>query len=153
MVRLKCSNKFPNFSCSFAANYHLNFPRPAPIWPCISVGRATVICSRGRRFESRQGQRFFLFTPCEPISFLGLPLRRYYLGYLLEHFNLPNLNHYICLIVISGQTLQVTSFTCLLQFAQRLYVQLHIFFSVFFFSFCEDIQYTLIIGSFYLIKR
>ena len=27
----------------------------------------------------------------------GLSLRRIYLGYLLEHFNLPHLNHYICL--------------------------------------------------------
>ena len=27
-------------------------------------------------------------SPCGPISFLGLSLRRYYLGYLLEYFNL-----------------------------------------------------------------
>ena len=32
-------------TCSFAANYHLDFLRPAPSWPCSSVGRATVICS------------------------------------------------------------------------------------------------------------
>ena len=32
-------------------NYHLNFPRPAPIWFCRSVGRATVICYGGRGFK------------------------------------------------------------------------------------------------------
>ena len=26
-------------------NHHLNLPRPAPIWPCSSVVRETVICS------------------------------------------------------------------------------------------------------------
>ena len=85
----------PSPTCSFAANYHLNFPQPAPIWPCSSVGRATVICSWGRGFESQRGQRFFSLSPCGPIFFLGLSLRRYYLGYLLEHFNLPYLNHFI----------------------------------------------------------
>ena len=38
---------------------HLNFPRPAPIWPYSSVGRATVICYGDRGFESHQDQRFF----------------------------------------------------------------------------------------------
>ena len=33
------------YTCSFHANYLLNYPRPAPIWPCSSVSRATVICS------------------------------------------------------------------------------------------------------------
>ena len=47
----------PSLMCSFAANYHLNFPRPASIWPCSSVGRATVICSGGRGFEPHRGQR------------------------------------------------------------------------------------------------
>ena len=55
----------------------------------------------GRGFQSHRGQKFFVF-PCGPISFLGLTLRRY------EHFSLPHLNHYICLIVLSGQTLLVT---------------------------------------------
>ena len=42
--------------------YHLNFPRSAPIWSCSSDGRATVICSGGRGFESHRGQRFFSFS-------------------------------------------------------------------------------------------
>ena len=50
----------------------------------------------------------FALSPYEPISFLGLSLRRYYLGYSLEHFNLPQLYHYICLTVLSGQALLVT---------------------------------------------
>ena len=42
---------------------HLNFPRPAPIWPYSSVGRATVICYGDRGFESHQDQRvFFSFS-------------------------------------------------------------------------------------------
>ena len=36
----------PSLMCSFAANGHLNSPRPAPFCPC----RATVICSGGREF-------------------------------------------------------------------------------------------------------
>ena len=35
----------PSLTCSFAVYYDLNYPRPAPIWPCSSVGRATIICS------------------------------------------------------------------------------------------------------------
>ena len=50
----------PSLTCSFTANYHLNFPRPAPVWPCSSVGRATVTCSEGRGFKPHQGQRFIL---------------------------------------------------------------------------------------------
>ena len=37
----------------------------------------------------------FSLSPCGPISLLGLSLRRYYLGYLLEHLNLPDLHHCI----------------------------------------------------------
>ena len=55
-----------------------------------------MICSTGRRFEFNRGQRFFSLSLFGPISFLGLSLRRYYL------------NHNICLIVLSGQTLLVT---------------------------------------------
>ena len=29
-------------------------------------------------------------SPCGPISFLRLSLKRCYLGYLLEHYNLPH---------------------------------------------------------------
>ena len=61
----------PSITCSFAATYNLNFPRPAPIWPCSSVGRALVICSGGREFESQRGQRFFLFDPVGPFPFWG----------------------------------------------------------------------------------
>ena len=41
------------------------------------------------------GAREFSHSPYGPISFVGLMLRRYYLGYLLEHFNIPHLNHFI----------------------------------------------------------
>ena len=78
----------PSLMCSFAANYHLNFPRPAPIWPCSSIGRATVSCSGGRGFESLRGQRFLSHSPCWPISFLGLLLRRYYLGFGIRSLQL-----------------------------------------------------------------
>ena len=45
---------------------HLNFSRPAPIWPYSSVGRATVICYGDRGFESHQDQRVFSHSPCGP---------------------------------------------------------------------------------------
>ena len=51
--------------------------------------------------------RGFSLSPCEPISCLGQSLRRYYFGMFIQHFNIPELNHYICLIVLSGQTLLV----------------------------------------------
>ena len=38
-----------------------NDPRPAPIWSCSSVSRATVICSGSRGFESNRNERYF---PC-----------------------------------------------------------------------------------------
>ena len=43
----------------------------------------------------RPGSGIFALSPCGPTSLLGFSLRRYYLGYLLEHFSLPNLNQYI----------------------------------------------------------
>ena len=45
-------------------------------------------------FTFHRGQIFSL-SSCGPISFLGLTLRRYYLGYLFEQFNLSHLNLYI----------------------------------------------------------
>ena len=54
--------------------------------------------------KDRQSEGYTALSPCGPISFLGLTLRRYYLGYLLEHFNLSHLNHYICLSLLGGQT-------------------------------------------------
>ena len=59
----------PSLTCSLAANYHLNFPRPAPIWPCSSVGRAMVICSGGLGFDPHRGQRFSFFLRVGPFSF------------------------------------------------------------------------------------
>ena len=50
----------------------------------------------GRGFEPNRGHSFFLFLRVGPFLFLvGLTLRRNYLGYLLEHFNLPYVNNYI----------------------------------------------------------
>ena len=51
---------------------------------------------------------FFSVSVLTHFLSIGLLLRSYYLGYLEDHFNLPHLNHYICLVVLSGQTLQVT---------------------------------------------
>ena len=82
--------------------YHLSFPRPAPIWPCSSVGRATVICTGGREFGSNPVGAQRLFSLCGPISFQGLTPRSYYLEYLLEQFNLPYLNHYRRIPIITG---------------------------------------------------
>ena len=49
----------------------------------------------GHGFESHWGQRVFSLSPCWPISFLGLMLRRYLIfGISVQHFNSPNLNHY-----------------------------------------------------------
>ena len=46
----------------------------------------------GRGFGSHRGQRIFLFLRVGPFpGFLGLSLRRYYLGHLLKHFNLRHL--------------------------------------------------------------
>ena len=44
---------------------------------------------------------FFSLSPCGSISFPGLTLRRYHLGYSSEHFNLPHLYH--CMYVTSNK--------------------------------------------------
>ena len=49
------------------------------------------------------GSEIFPLSPCGPISLLGLSLRRYYLGYLSEHFQLPHLNHYLLVIKVNLQ--------------------------------------------------
>ena len=73
----------PLLMFEFAANCHLNDPRPATIWPCSSVGRVTVICSGGREVESHRGKRIFPFSVwAHCISFLELSLIRYHFGYL-----------------------------------------------------------------------
>ena len=59
----------PSLTCSFASNYHFNFPRPAPIWPSSSVGRATVICSVDCKFEPHRGQKYFVFPRVGPFLF------------------------------------------------------------------------------------
>ena len=65
----------PSLKCSFAADYHLNYPRQAPIWPCNSVDRAAMICSGGLGFEPHRGSEISSLSPYGPISFLGLWLR------------------------------------------------------------------------------
>lgn len=49
---------YPLYVCSFQCRFITILIYP-PIWPCGSVGRATVICSGGRGLEPRWGQRFF----------------------------------------------------------------------------------------------
>ena len=65
-----------------AGRLSITMQRPSPICPCSSVGRATMICSGGREFESQRAQTFFSLFLREPISFLGISLRRTYLVYL-----------------------------------------------------------------------
>ena len=55
-------------SC-WACKSNSHFPRPAPVWPCSSVGGATVIKPEGRGFKSHPGQSFPL-SLCGPISML-----------------------------------------------------------------------------------
>ena len=58
--RLRCiSNAWP------CRTYIKNFPWPAPVWPCSSVGGAAVIKLEGRGFKSHPGQSFPLsFETC-----------------------------------------------------------------------------------------
>ena len=71
-------------TCSIAANYHINFPRP-----CSSVGRATVIGFGGCGFEPHRGSEIFSHSPCGPISFSRPNAQNVLFGViLLEHFNL-----------------------------------------------------------------
>ena len=56
----------PSLMCSFTLNYHINFLRPAPIWPCSSVGRATVIC------QCRQYSRVSVNTEHEVANIFDL---------------------------------------------------------------------------------
>ena len=55
----------------------------------LVVTRDKLKCSTPLRSE------IFSLSSCGPISILGITLRRYYLGYLLEQFNLSHLNLYI----------------------------------------------------------
>ena len=74
----------PSFTSIFAPNFHLNYPRPAPIWPCTSVAQ---LVEQWRSIpEVVRGEGIFSFCPCGPISFLRLSLRRYYLGYWYSAF-------------------------------------------------------------------
>lgn len=38
----------------------LQYPRYAPVWPCSLIGRAALICSGGRGFNSYPDQSFSL---------------------------------------------------------------------------------------------
>lgn len=40
------------FRWLFTVFYHLSHPRPAPVWPCNSVGKSIVIKTRSRGFKS-----------------------------------------------------------------------------------------------------
>ena len=93
----------PSLTCSFAAIFTILIPhrRPAPIWPCSSVGRATVVCSGGRGFESHldqeiSSQSFSMWA--QKVSF----------GILLKYFNLTYFYHELSLSVLNSQTLLVT---------------------------------------------
>ena len=78
----------PSFTCSFAANYYLNFPRPALIWPCSSAGRATVICSGGRGFRSRRSQRFFSFSVRAHFLSRAIAQKETFEIFILQHFSM-----------------------------------------------------------------
>ena len=73
---------------------------------CLSVCRSVCLSAKfiihvHVKFiiDSPPGTEIFSLSPCGPISFPGLTLRRYSLGYLSEYFNLPHLNHLVCLSV------------------------------------------------------
>ena len=75
---------------------------------------------------------------------------------IVQHLNLPHLNHYICLLVLSGQTLLVTpSLTCSLAANFHLnYLQtqlksppINIFFSFLFFYSCFDIVISVLLSA------
>ena len=98
------------YTCSFAANYHHNFPHQLPSDLVAQLLKQGWCVPGGRGFEPHRDQRFFLFlacaaaclfcmansvnqrirpsaaqatfSPCGSISFLGITLRRHYLGYL-----------------------------------------------------------------------
>ena len=82
-----------SLTCSFAANYQFNFPRPAPIWPCSSVGKATEIVPAVVG-SNPTGVRDFL-SPCGPISFPWAIAQKVLFGIFIQHFNTPHFNHYI----------------------------------------------------------
>jgi len=49
---------------TIATNYHPNnYPQPAPVWPCCSVGRASVIKTRGSGFQSHVPQMVHFYSP------------------------------------------------------------------------------------------
>ena len=90
----------PNLTCSFAAYHRPNCPRPAPIWPCSSIGRATMICSGVRGFVSHRGLRFFSSFSVR-VHFLSRTIAQEVSSGILY------------LILLSGQTLLVIpSLTC-----------------------------------------
>ena len=70
------------------------FRLPCKIW-------CTIKNKQARHSQTPPGSETFPLCPCGPISFLELALRRYYSGYLLEHFNvshsaLVDQNHVLC---------------------------------------------------------
>ena len=91
-----------------AANSHLKLPRPAPIWPRSSVGRATVICSGAHGFESHRGQRFFSFSVW-PHFLSKAVTQKVLFGIFLQQFNLPHLIHYKANNIV-GFVVQLTFF-------------------------------------------
>ena len=81
MLRDQTSLVAPSLMCSIAANYHLNYPRSAPFWPCSSVGRARVIRSGGRGFKPYGVCRDFFSSSLWP-DFLSRAFALHHLGYL-----------------------------------------------------------------------
>ena len=69
--------------------FQLHFPRPAPVWPCSSVGGAAVIKLEGRGFKSHPGQRFPL-SLCGPISICRANAHMVY-GLKHQHFRLQSI--------------------------------------------------------------
>ena len=100
--RLRCiSNAWP---CSTYRMNRLSYKvrRPAPVWPCSSVGGAAVIKLEGRGFKSHPVQSFPL-SLCGPISICRANAHMVY-GLKHQHFtsshSITTIYAYHCLITL-----------------------------------------------------
>ena len=77
--KINCSLQLvtPSLTCSFAVNYHLNFPRPVPTGLVAQLVEQRDLFRRSW-VRTPTGSEIFSLSPCGPISFLGLTLRRYW---------------------------------------------------------------------------
>ena len=68
-----------------------------------------MICSGGRGFEPHRGQRFSLFLRVDHFHSRA-NAQKVSFGTILEHFNLPHLNHYHIVLLFYFSQREVTAF-------------------------------------------